>query len=205
MKLFFDTETTGLVKDWNNPSSSSNPDLVQLGFTVCDDNGRSIFTFGSLVIPYYDRDIDEGAFKAHGISKEMASEFGHDYAYVESVLDHWINKCDTIVAHNLKFDKCVIQKAFCNIRLENKKEYCTMLQSTNICKIVSNRSTYKWPKLEEAYMHFFGEKLIGAHDALTDVMACKRIYFEGLNNQQSKIPQSPKFIDTDSRLQHVVD
>ena len=89
--------------------------------------------------------------------------------------------------------------------LDDKKEYCTMLQSTNICKIVSNRSTYKWPKLEEAYMHFFGEELIGAHDALTDVMACKRIYFEGLNNRQSKIPQSPKFIDTDSRLQHVVD
>ena len=204
MKIFIDTETTGLVKDWNNPHNSSNPDLVQLGFTVCDDNGRSIFTFGSLVIPYYDRDIDEGAFRAHGISKKMASEFGHDLQFVIDGFLYWLDKCNTIIAHNLKFDRCVIEKAF-NISLINKEHYCTMLESTNICKIISNRSTYKWPKLEEAYMHFFGEKLIGAHDALTDVIACKRIYFEGLNNKPSKMPQSPKFIDTNSTLQHVVD
>ena len=35
----------------------------------------------------------------------------------------------------------------------------------------------KSPKLEECIEHFFGEKLSGAHDAMVDVGACKRVYF----------------------------
>jgi len=35
----------------------------------------------------------------------------------------------------------------------------------------------KSPKLEECIKHFFGEELPGAHDAMIDVIACRRIYF----------------------------
>lgn len=59
-------------------------------------------------------------------------------------------------------------------------KFCTMLVSRPICEIPypSGRGGYKWPKLEEAYRHFFDEELVGAHDAMVDVRACKRIYFE---------------------------
>jgi DNA polymerase III epsilon subunit-like protein len=52
-----------------------------------------------------------------------------------------------------------------------KKLPCPMLLSTNICKIPNtNRSGYKWPKVEEAHKYFFGdvgyiEKHRGADDA----------------------------------------
>ncbi len=37
---------------------------------------------------------------------------------------------------------------------------------------------YKWPKLQETYKFLFGEEFEGAHDAMADVRACARIYFE---------------------------
>lgn len=50
-----------------------------------------------------------------------------------------------------------------------KKLPCPMLLSTNVCKIQSPRG-FKWPKVEEAFKHFFGdtgyiEKHRGADDA----------------------------------------
>lgn len=35
----------------------------------------------------------------------------------------------------------------------------------------------KPPKLEECIRHFFNEDLDGAHDAMIDVAACRRVYF----------------------------
>jgi len=35
----------------------------------------------------------------------------------------------------------------------------------------------KPPKLEECIRHFFNEELDGAHDAMVDVRACRRVYF----------------------------
>jgi hypothetical protein len=67
-----------------------------------------------------------------------------------------------------------------------------MLSSTGICKIPKKQG-YKWPKLSEAYQHFFGEELKDAHDALVDVMACKRIYFEGL---KTSVMAEPSLVPT---------
>jgi len=41
---------------------------------------------------------------------------------------------------------------------------------------IPGRYGYKWPTLQEAYRHFTGTELAGAHDALTDVRACRVIY-----------------------------
>jgi len=51
-----------------------------------------------------------------------------------------------------------------------KKLPCPMKLSTDICKLPSPRGGYKWPKVEEAHKHFFGdvgyiEQHRGADDA----------------------------------------
>jgi len=180
MILFFDTETTGLVKNWNNPLDDRNPDLVQIGLTVCTDDGRSVFTYGSLVTPYYDHEIEQGALEAHGISREMCEKSGISIKDVTNIFCKCVSNCGLVVAHNIKFDKLILDKTLSSL-IEWPEMYCTMLESTNVCKIQNARG-YKWPKLSEAYEYFFHEKLKDAHDALTDVMACKRVYFEGLKN-----------------------
>ncbi len=54
-----------------------------------------------------------------------------------------------------------------------------MIQGTDILKIPSRKgSGYKWPKLEELHNFLFKEGFDGAHDALNDVMATSKCYFE---------------------------
>lgn len=63
-----------------------------------------------------------------------------------------------------------------------KKLGCPMKISTNICKILhSNGYGYKWPKVEEAHLHFFGdvgyvEKHRGADDAFHEAEIVLKLY-----------------------------
>ena len=50
-----------------------------------------------------------------------------------------------------------------------KKLPCPMKLSTDICKLPSPRGGYKWPKVEEAHKHFFGDVgYIEAHRGADD-------------------------------------
>jgi DNA polymerase III subunit epsilon len=67
---------------------------------------------------------------------------------------------------------------------EKKISLCVMKMAEPICKMPAtdkqkswNLGPYKAPKLIEAYRHFFGQDFDRAHDAMNDVLACKRIFF----------------------------
>ena len=53
-----------------------------------------------------------------------------------------------------------------------------MLASTNYCAIPGSYGKFKWPKLQELYVKLFNEKFEGAHDALADIEATVKCYFE---------------------------
>jgi DNA polymerase-3 subunit epsilon len=67
-----------------------------------------------------------------------------------------------------------------------KKLPCPMKLSTNVCKIVSkNGYGYKWPTVEEANLHFFGdvgyvEKHRGADDAFYEAEIVYELYKLGI-------------------------
>ena len=67
-----------------------------------------------------------------------------------------------------------------------KKLPCPMKLSTEICKIVNkNGYGYKWPKVEEAHKHFFGEvgyieKHRGADDAFYEAEIVFELYKTGV-------------------------
>lgn len=191
MILFFDTETTGLVRNWNDASDPKNPKLVQLGLMLTNNEGRVLNTYSSIVKPI-GFDIPAEATAVHGISTEMALRNGTEPDRVKHVFLEYCLKAHLLVAHNFKFDSLVMQHAlngssglFIGI-----KSYCTMLESTPICQMEKKTGGFKWPKLKEAYKFFFNEELRDAHDALTDVMACKRVYFEGIMKHAAKPTQS---------------
>ena len=181
--LFFDTETTGLVKNWDISSDDRNPRLVQLGMILCDYTGRPINTYSSIVKPEGFSIPQEVADCSHGISNEMALKYGRSISIVMNEFVQMYQRADVVIAHNLKFDHVIVKHEM--HRLVDclpcvKETFCTMLNSTNVCNIPKKSGGYKWPKLYEAYYHFFHEELKNAHDALADVLACKRIFFEGL-------------------------
>jgi DNA polymerase III epsilon subunit-like protein len=198
MKLFFDTETTGLPV-WSEPENSPNhPRMVQLGMVVCEDNGDVVFSLGSIV--HVEDPISSAASDIHGITTEISHTRGMPVELLTTLFLKWASECDEIIAHNIKFDRLILtaELSRLGVLFPAKMQYCTMLASTNICKIPKARG-YKWPKLSEAYEYFFKEKLVDAHDALVDVMACKRIYFEGLKgNRASDAPMGPPILTPES-------
>lgn len=183
MKLFFDTETSGLV-NWKLPDTHpSQPSLVQLGLILTEDDGTIRRTLG---IIFKCDEIPIEASNVHGITTTISQVYGVKWNDSQKwELADMFHNADEIIAHNYKFDKVVINKFLEGIGVcDDSKSFCTMLSSTDICKLPHKgpkrwpgQGAYKWPKCSEAYEHFFNEKLEGAHDALTDVRACMRIYF----------------------------
>lgn len=188
MKLFFDTETTGLV-NWSIPFDEQEARMVQLGMILTDDNLNTIHEVGLIIKPE-GYEIPTGVAAIHGITNEMAMKYGIYSHLALRLFDTLRKQANEFIGHNLKFDKAIVASEMRKLQndetvlkisdtyiWQEKSEYCTMLESTSICKFKGARG-YKWPKLSEAYMYFFNEELIDAHDALTDVRATVRIYKE---------------------------
>jgi DNA polymerase-3 subunit epsilon len=98
------------------------------------------------------------------------------------------DKCTDRVAYNIPFDKQMLlreEMAYGVAHDEEKKiSLCVMKMAEPLCKPPPTAKQQEWnigpfkaPKLKEAYQHFFGEEFERAHDAMNDVMACKRIFF----------------------------
>jgi len=187
MLLFFDTETTGLPQ-WHSPiTDSAQPHLVQLAALFTDNDGTEVSLLNVIIRPE-GWTIPVEASNVHGITTERAYECGVPLKAALSIFNAMLRAASKRVAHNISFDDMLVSIAAERVgagrlmeALAGQPTFCTMNATTNICKIPSPRARhqedYKWPKLSEAYKHFFNEELVGAHDALVDVRACKRIYF----------------------------
>ena len=79
MILFFDTETTGLPKNWKAAVSDLNnwPRMVQLAWIVYENDGIKLKE-GSYIIKPIGFSIPSDATKLHGITNEMALSKGVD-------------------------------------------------------------------------------------------------------------------------------
>jgi DNA polymerase III epsilon subunit-like protein len=184
MELFFDTETSDLYKyklPYNDPTQ---PWIVQLGFILSTQD--VIYQEGNLLIQANGRTISPGAQKVHGISVETAELAGLPQSTVLSMFHDFLLMADKIVCHNISFDANVllanVYHDYSNVLLEkltNKDyQYCTMLKGTPLCKLPGRYNSFKWPKLIELYKYLFNEEFEGAHDALADVRATRRCYYE---------------------------
>ena len=83
MYLIFDTETTGLPRNWNAPITDTDnwPRCVQIAWQLHDKWGKLIIAKDYLVKPE-GYDIPYDAEKIHGISTDLAFEQGVELAFV---------------------------------------------------------------------------------------------------------------------------
>jgi DNA polymerase III epsilon subunit-like protein len=180
--LFFDTETTGLPKNYKAPASNTEnwPRMVQLAYLLYDEQG-DLLESNEFIIKPDNYIIPVEVSKIHGITQEIALEKGVDIKIVMETLKNMVEKSTTLVAHNMSFDEKIIGAEFLRKEVEHKfferPQICTMLTSKDFCQIESGRG-YKWPKLIELHEKLFESGFDGAHDALADVRACARCFFE---------------------------
>ena len=183
--LLMDTETTGFNKPSLPLDHPYQPYIVQLAAQLCEDDGKPLAGF-SLIIDN-GVEIPEQAAAVHGITTEKAVQFGVSPTSALAHFDHFHQHADLIIAHNIKFDKAVMETAM--TRQQGKEMritkpcYCTMEVATPIINLpptdrmlAAGFNKPKAPKLEECIEYFFGEKLEGAHDAMVDLTACLRVF-----------------------------
>ena len=186
--LFFDTETIGLPSDWNAPSSDVTnwPRIVQISWIISNIRGQIISKQNHIVKPE-GFSIPSQVSQIHGITTERALEEGEP---PNIILDHFLRDLQNVsyvVGHNISFDKNVVEAELYRIggekhldeivideyvdMLETKPTICTMLSSTNYCRIPRYDNGYKWPKLSELYYKLFNKELVDAHDSSVDIQA----------------------------------
>lgn len=182
--LFFDTETTGVPKDYRAPLTDSDnwPRLVQLAWILTDDD-QKIYSKGVVIIYPEKFNIPEEAMKVHGISTRDAKVFGVELEDVLNMFVALLNPANLMVGHNISFDRKIIGAEFMRAHgedyLHGKPRICTMHTSTKYCQIPHpNRRGIKWPKLQELHVKLFDKEFEGAHDALADIEATMKCFFE---------------------------
>lgn len=180
--LFFDTETTGLPKNWKAPVTDFNnwPRLVQLAFLCYDQNGNKI-SEGDYIIKPDGFTIPSEASKIHGITTEIAQNIGHSISSVLSQFNLLLGQSNYLVAHNMSFDEKIVGSELLRNEMQNsissKNKICTMESATSYCAI-NGPYGYKWPKLSELHYKLFDSNFDEAHNAAIDVNATAKCFWE---------------------------
>lgn len=182
MYLFFDTETTGLPRNWKAPITDLNnwPRMVQLAFLVYDQHGNCI-TGAEHIIKPVGFTIPAEASKVHGITTQRAMDEGVMLTEVLHEFQSYLKESEYIVAHNLPFDEAIAGAEFLRSNMENllpsRKRICTMSSSTSYCAIPGKYGP-KWPTLAELHKRLFGTDFVNAHNAAADIEATARCFWE---------------------------
>lgn len=190
--LVFDTETNGLPQ-WNLPSEDpSQPHITQLAAELFDEDSGKVLSYMNLLIKPDGWTIPAELEQLTGITNEMANLFGVPIELAMQVFVPMWRKCEVRVAHNESFDMRMVRiemmrqldldDAF-HEEWKSAPVFCTQANSTKILNlpptekmIRAGRKHAKSPNLAEAFQHFAGKPLEGAHDASIDLSACKTVY-----------------------------
>jgi len=173
--LVFDVETTGFPKIWKAPVSklSNWPRIVQIGWYAFDKQENCVESKSYIVKPE-GFEIPADSVKIHGITTQFATETSREIGWILHHFAELLKSSRHVVAHNLNFDKKVVQSEF--IRADIRDYFdktvglCTKEIGTEICKI-PGKYGYKWPTLKELYDHLFDDKFEVSHNALNDAKA----------------------------------
>jgi len=187
--LVFDVETTGLPTKYKPSITELDvwPRIVQISWIVYDASMMDLLKLEDHIIKLpKNMRIPESSTKIHGITNEMMKEKGKDLQNILNKFYEDLNNANIIVAHNLEFDKSMVQVESIRRNLPyefiNKAEFCTMKNGENICKLTRvnkyNKVVSKFPKLIELYDKLFNEVPNNLHNSLNDILVCFRCYFK---------------------------
>lgn len=196
--LFFDLETTGLLKAKKNEidfrKSEQFPEIVQISWQLYsfEKNKFTHLDTKNYIIKPDNYTIPEDSSKIHGINNERALEEGVDKKEVleDFVTTLMINPKTYLVCHNIEFDVTILfyhlyrhfKSVFSKYMNTKIPCICTMLDTIALCKIPTKNplrfpkknptpnDLYKFPRLSELYVELFKKEPEGRlHDSSFDV------------------------------------
>lgn len=186
MYLLFDTETSGLPKNWKAPYTDSDnwPRMVSISAQLANSQGKIIREMDRIIKPVGFK-IPDDAAKLHGITQERAWDEGILLKDALTEFSELALDALYLVAHNYSFDKNILWAEMYRVyrlvpgRMKAINTVCTMLAATNYCGLPSRSGKgYKWPSLEELHQRLFNESVQDAHTSKGDTNALTRCFFE---------------------------
>lgn len=190
MYLIFDTETTGLPRNFNAPITDTDnwPRCIQIAWQLHDDMGRLLEHQDYLVQPE-GFNIPYDAERIHGISTELAQEQGIPLAEVLEKFKEVLAKAKFVVGQNIGFDLNIMGCELYRFGQENLLadmpvlDTCTEV-TAELLKIPGGRGgKFKLPNLTELHQYLFGVPFAEAHNATADVEATTRCFLELIKKQ----------------------
>lgn len=202
MYLFFDTETTGLPKDWKLPFTEVDnwPRVIQFAWAIYNADGHCFTKSTTLIkpngwqVPDIKMFIDQGLpleqamekaafFIDNNLSQEDCEQRGRPIIKELVHFINAINQSKILIAHNLNFDFNVVAAEMWRLKMSadhKPVKFCTMMNTINIVKAPypNGRKGNKFPSLKELHQFLFGCDFDGAHDAGHDVAATAKCFFE---------------------------
>lgn len=194
MYLIFDTETTGLPKNWNAPITDTDnwPRCIQIAWQLHDELGHLVEHEDYLVKPE-GFNIPYDAEKIHGISTALADQDGVPMAEVLEKFNKAMARAKFIVGQNVGFDVNIMGAEFHRFSVDNPLQELPVLDTCTeetavLCQIPGGRGgKFKLPTLTELHQHLFGEPFDEAHNATADVEATTRCFLELLRRKHYPI------------------
>ncbi|MDG1966210.1 MAG: DNA polymerase III subunit alpha [Flavobacteriaceae bacterium] len=185
MFLIFDTETTGLPRNWNAPLTDADnwPRCIQIAWQLHDQDGKCVSHEDYLVRPD-GYTIPYDAEKIHGISTALAEKEGISLVDVLEKFKIALDQCEFVAGHNVKFDLNIMGAEFLRLNDQNPLENFPLIdtcteETATLCQLPGGRGgKFKLPTLSELHAHLLGTNFEEAHNATADVEATTRCFFE---------------------------
>jgi DNA polymerase-3 subunit alpha len=196
MYLIFDTETTGLPRNWNAPITDTEnwPRCIQIAWQLHDDFGNLLENQDYLITPD-GFNIPYDAERIHGISTELAIEKGISLKEVLEKFNLALSKSQFVVGQNVGFDVNIMGCEFHRLGMENVLQHMPVLDTctevtADLLRLPGGRNgRYKLPNLTELHQYLFGEPFSEAHNATADVEATTRCFLQLLKIDVYKAEQ----------------
>jgi DNA polymerase III subunit alpha len=185
MYLIFDTETTGLPRNWAAPITDTNnwPRCVQIAWQLHDEMGNLIDHQDYLIRPE-GYNIPYDAERIHGISTELAQQNGIELKVALERFNEALSKAKFIVGQNVGFDVNIMGCEFYRMGIDSQMSKMPVLDTctettAELIKLPGGRGgKFKLPTLTELHQYLFGVPFAEAHNATADVEATTRCFLE---------------------------